>query len=266
VGVDGLGRHPPHPPAGTSPPPLVSVVVPATRADLLAEALRSVGEQRRPPSLEVVVAHDGGAPLALPEHLPPSGAPVLSLGTPWRRPAGPGATRNWALRHARGLLVAFLDDDDLWLPDHLARTVPLARAVRGLVFTDTLVEDLTTGRTAALRLRFAPEVLRRTNPIVISSAVVPRSRLEGVGGFDPTLRRYEDWDLFLRLAGAGVPIVRVPEPTVRYRYSARSLSHDRAAAMAAFAAFCAKHGLADLPQGSFADLLTGEAWRDLREE
>ena len=85
------------------------------RPALLADALRSVNDQSLAP-LEVVIANDSAQPLELA---------VSSLGT---MPVhvlqvdvrNPGAARNRAVAATQAPWIAFLDDDDLWLPEHLA--------------------------------------------------------------------------------------------------------------------------------------------------
>jgi glycosyltransferase involved in cell wall biosynthesis len=226
--------------------PDVSVVIAATRPRLLAEALASVGRQTYAGMVEVVVVHDGGSPLTLPD------GPFVgrSLALPERR--GPAAARNLGLSYAQAPTVAFLDDDDLWHEDHLAKTVPLALATGGLVYTDALILHREEGWLRPFRFPYTPALLRRTNPIILSSVVLGKQLLTRVGGFAEDLLAYEDWDLFLRLEAAGVPFARVAEPTITYRYSARSVSHDAVTTAAAFATFCARHGLKDLPQLTFA--------------
>lgn len=98
----------------TQASPGISVVIPAyNRADLLAESLTSVFSQTRAP-LEVIVVDDASAdataevanqfPVTLIRHQVNSGNSV---------------SRNTGISAARGELVAFLDSDDLWNPDHL---------------------------------------------------------------------------------------------------------------------------------------------------
>ena len=100
-------------------PPKVSVIIPAyNAAPYLAETLASVFAQSYP-DYEIIVVDDGSTDdtLAVLEQF----ADRITL---IRKPnGGPASARNAGLRQARGELLAFLDGDDLWLPDKLAAQV-----------------------------------------------------------------------------------------------------------------------------------------------
>lgn len=119
-----------------------------------------------------------------------------------------GAARNLAIAQARGRYIAFLDCDDVWLPDKLARQVALldAQARLGLVCTDTEMFD---GQRVLNRL-FAHakpargmvfRELMTTQWISMSSAVVRREALDSLGEwFDESLNVCEEADVFYRIA------------------------------------------------------------------
>ena len=95
--------------------PAVSVIVPThERPDFVAEAIASIRAQTRPPE-EVVVVDDGSSE----ESASRVAALASDLTYVWQPKAGRSAARNEGVRRARNELLAFLDDDDLWLPDHL---------------------------------------------------------------------------------------------------------------------------------------------------
>src|SRR5262245_21629272 len=96
--------------------PAISVVVPTRgRTELLRDALRGIAAQRYAP-IEVRVADDGGPPL--PDDLTIPG--LLELVVVPVHIGLLAAARNRGCAEARGDVLAFLDDDDRWLPDHLA--------------------------------------------------------------------------------------------------------------------------------------------------
>ena len=225
---------------------LFSVILPTTRPDLLPRALRSIAAQSLLPA-EVLVVHDGGPALDI-GRLP---FPVRSIGIQPRQ--GPSAVRNAAVALSTSELIAFLDDDDEWMPEHLASLAPAAG--RALAFCDAELTNESEGWSAPFRFRFTPALLRRTNPIILSGIALPKEAFWRVGGFDAALARYEAWDFFLRLQEAGVEIVRVPKATLNYRFSQRSATADDGAMAEAFARFCRKHGLKDLPRANFASML-----------
>ncbi|HYV09322.1 MAG TPA: glycosyltransferase family A protein [Pyrinomonadaceae bacterium] len=97
--------------------PILSVVIPTrNRAYLVGEAIESALNQR-PGEVEVIVVDDASTDDTAKVVAENFGSRVRLLRTPERR--GAGAARNAGLRVARGELVAFLDDDDLWLPGKL---------------------------------------------------------------------------------------------------------------------------------------------------
>src|SRR5688500_13719818 len=117
-------------------PPLVSVILPVyNRAGSVARTIESVLAQTHRP-LELIVIDDGstdGTREVLDRY-----ASRMTLIE--QQHGGAYVARNLALRHARGELVAFIDSDDAWLPERLAKQVPLFdREEVGLVFGDAVV-------------------------------------------------------------------------------------------------------------------------------
>lgn len=113
--------------------PLLSVVIPTrNRAQLVCEAIESALNQR-PGQVEVIVVDDGSTDNTANVIAARFGSRIQYLRHEERR--GAGASRNTGIRASHGHLVAFLDDDDLWLPGKLDAEVavfeqfPEARAV-----------------------------------------------------------------------------------------------------------------------------------------
>jgi glycosyltransferase involved in cell wall biosynthesis len=205
--------------------PEVSVVVPTrNRRELLALTLRSVLGQHGV-DLEVVVVDDGSTD--------DTAGVVKRLADPRVRlvrhatPLGVSSSRNAGIAEARGPWVAFLDDDDLWAPEKLALQLEAADAAhRAWVYAGTVnVDDrlrMLEGGPPAPPERVA-ELLDRYNPVPAgaSNVMVRADTLARVGGFDPRLRRTEDWDLWIRLARDGPPAA-VRRPLIAYRMHPRS--------------------------------------------
>jgi len=193
--------------------PQVSVVIPAYRASRdIADALCSVFEQTFT-DFEVIVVNDGSPDAAeLDAALLPYASRIACI---TQRNLGAGAARNAGIRRARGSLVALLDADDRWSPGFLRCQVEYldAHPECGLVYCDARV----TGDSALAGRRFmetAPSsgevtlgglIAQRCN-IVLSTVVVRRDVIENAGLFDETLRRGQDFELWLRLAQCGAVI------------------------------------------------------------
>src|SRR5436305_2891507 len=98
--------------------PKISVVIPAyNSAETIAEALRSVLAQKFREH-EIIVVNDGSPDKDKFERaIRPLLEDIIYIR---QRNSGAGAARNLGIEHARGEIIAFLDADDIWLPDHLA--------------------------------------------------------------------------------------------------------------------------------------------------
>jgi len=193
--------------------PRLSVIIPCYNGErFIGDAVASVCAQRGA-DLEVIVVDDGSKD--------GSAAMVKAVGDPRVRllhhdhNRGIAAARNTGLAAARGAIVAFLDQDDVWLPGRLeAQLAELDRGASrgvGLVFCDVVNRDL-SGREWSSRARVPRRVhaldtealLARViaDPFLnLGSAVIDRSAVEAAGRFDETVRGgADDFDLIVRLA------------------------------------------------------------------
>jgi glycosyltransferase involved in cell wall biosynthesis len=199
--------------------PDVSVIIPThNRRALMEEAVRSVLAVSAPDiAVEVLViddsSEDGSAAAATR-----LGARVLTSSRP-----GAGAGRNVGVRAARAPIIAFLDDDDIWLEGHIRPQLRIlrARSEFGAVVGQAVNADeaLSTvgspwpadlprnGDLAEEFLRYSPQ---------IGATVVRAAAFREAGLFDERLIDGQDWDWHLRLAHA-VPVGFVPVPCVLFR-------------------------------------------------
>jgi glycosyltransferase involved in cell wall biosynthesis len=212
--------------------PRVSVVIPAyNHARYVGEAIRSVLAQTFQ-DFEVIVVDDGSTD--------ETGEVVAALKEPRityvrQSNRGQAAARNTGIRASSGEYVAFLDDDDLWLPDKLETQVGVldSRAEVALVCSDHYVFDEQTGETLGRLWHDRPfhywidpfkaardpleALLRRGCFIAPSATVVRREALLAVWGFDESFEKnHEDWDLFVRICRR-FPIATVDVPLARNR-------------------------------------------------
>jgi glycosyltransferase involved in cell wall biosynthesis len=196
---------------------LTVIVTTRDRPALLADALGSIACQTILP-LEIRLVDTGNEPACLPS---------LSVPLVVREARGLTAAeaRNLAAGESKGDVLAFLDDDDRWLPDHLLGLVTaLAAPSNRLAFRDCAVikERITAeGRRQELErreiVRDWDDALMRTDDFVPPSAWgLERSLLVELGGFDPGFRFSDDWDFLLRARRVTLP-VRAPGITVEVR-------------------------------------------------
>jgi glycosyltransferase involved in cell wall biosynthesis len=179
---------------------------------MVAEAVASVQTQTWR-DFELIVVDDGSTD-ATRESLAAFGPELRLLRLARRR--GVSAARNLGLQAARGEWLAFLDSDDLWLPEKLERQMGFLDEQPQTLICQTeeiwvrrgrRVNPPQTHRKAAGRI-----FLRSLERCLISpSAVVLHRRLlEETGGFDENLPAAEDYDLWLRLSWR-YPVGLVPE-------------------------------------------------------
>jgi glycosyltransferase involved in cell wall biosynthesis len=206
---------------------LVSVVIATyNMGHYLPQAVQSVLSQSYP-HVEVQIVDDGSTddtPTILRQW---DGHPRVRV----HRQMNGGQTRakNQGVALSRGAFVAFLDADDVWLPDKLARQMPLfaRRPEIGVVYSDYECMDgegrpLPKGPTHMHR-GWVSGALLIENFVSFPSAVVRHECLKRHGAFDETLGMGIDYDLWLRLS-AHYQFDFIAEPTVRYRIWAGQMS------------------------------------------
>jgi len=145
---------------------------------------------------------------------------------------GAAAARNRGIEAARGELVAFLDSDDVWLPEKLERQALLLTQQPDVaaVYCRHEVEEEQRGTRAAggrlFRGDVRAELIGGWCPATTSLFMVRRSALREVGGFDERLRSFHDYDLWLRLSERH-RFDYVDEPLVRFfKHSGQRISLD----------------------------------------
>ena len=197
----------------------LSVVIPAHDAEgTVAAAIASARAQTLPPD-EVVVVDDGSTD--------GTASVAASCGATVVRQAqgGPSAARNAGVDASSGEWIAFLDADDEWHPDKLARQMPYA-GVDGTVLVAT---DWSRALVAGPAPAEVPTSVLTSEQILLlnrfqtSTVLLERSAFYAAGSFDPSLDGVEDWDMWLRASCRG-RVVKLDWPFVRYTDTASGYS------------------------------------------
>jgi glycosyltransferase involved in cell wall biosynthesis len=200
--------------------PLISVVIPSYNyARYLREAIDSALGQTYP-EVEVVVVDNSSTDNTL-DVLRSYGDRIR-----WFQQANEGVSgsRNRGIKESRGEVVAFMDADDAWLPEKLARQMEMLSNPRvGMVYCGLQYVD-SQGRNLERSVKgLRGQVLKKLAlleppgvPACGSSALIRRKCFDEVGGFDRELSISADWDMWRRIA-CHYEIEFVSDPLVLYR-------------------------------------------------
>jgi len=199
----------------SEPLPVSVIVRTKDRPKLLREAVDSIRATGYP--AEIVVVNDGGKQpeirdVRLVHHA---------------QTAGRSEAMNRGVRAAKSAFIAFLDDDDLYYPEHLATLTAAAQgsqhaawysdAVSAFVRVGPSGEYETHSRMRIFGDDFDREQLVVDNYIPLPTLLVPRETFLDLGGFDPAFDLFEDWDFLIRLSQRGT-LVHVPRITCEIRH------------------------------------------------
>ncbi|CAN7646045.1 glycosyltransferase family A protein [Variovorax sp. LjRoot290] len=197
----------------TWPTPTVVVVIPFYNgSEFIERSVQSVFNQSVPAD-EVVVVNDGSQPAereflhALAERYP---FKIVD-----KENGGQGSARNAGVAASTADYICFLDQDDFYLPNHIATlgaAIPREDLLFGFVYADLYEADV-NGNVVRMGVvkehskdhpkRSIFRLLRHDMFVLPSAALVSRSAFDAVGGFDPQFMGYEDDDLFLRIFRKG---------------------------------------------------------------
>ncbi|MBN1870656.1 MAG: glycosyltransferase family 2 protein, partial [Candidatus Omnitrophica bacterium] len=209
----------------------ISVIIAAyNNASYLKEAINSVLNQTYK-DFEVIVVDDGSTDntRALVESMQSVHPGMIQY--IYQQNQGPAPARNAGIRAAQGKYIAFLDADDIWLPDKLARQMECFQRdpETGFVYCDNIFVDENNSAidnyVRKIRLVEGDILLELFKDffIITSGVILKKECVEKIGLFNEKLLVGEDYEYFLRLAGrykAGV----VKEKLFRRRVHANSLS------------------------------------------
>ena len=199
---------------------MISVIIPAyNQGKYLDQAIQSVLDQTYP-DFEIIVVDDGST-----DATPDIVRSYLDSRVQYiyQENQGLSAARNTGIRCSKGSFLSFLDSDDLFMPNKLALLVDVLNQQPevGLVAGQSIPIDENGNPAGEIFNKALPDkghLLLLGNPLHVGSVLLRRSMQEKVGYFDETLRSYEDWDMWLRLARIGCQMAWVPKPVSMYRF------------------------------------------------
>lgn len=211
--------------------PLVSIILPAYNcAAFLPHSIGSILAQTYN-SYEIIVIDDGSTDNTK-EVLEPFSQRIKYIQFEQNR--GLPIARNAGIRSAQGKYIAFIDADDLWLPEKLQTDVgyfqqhPEVSMVfskhiniddRGCELNGSTKKQLPSGNIFI-------QLFYEQNFIISSSVVVRKEVFETTGLFDEQLVNCQDWDMWLRIA-FHFKVAGINTPLVKYRHNPHSLSKNR---------------------------------------
>ena len=239
----------------------VDIIIPTyNRASFLPETLKSVRAQTYTDWL-CWIAEDGDSPETR-DVVRPFLADSRFIHLPGRHIGYPAAPRNRAIRQGSARFVAFLDDDDLWLPEKLERQVEFLERNRACVLLGTNAfrwDGIGPKEEAPVyhqKISFGLipyEKLVQENVLIISSVLTRRESLFQAGLFNESLTPPvgEDYELWLRLGALGETRI-LANPLMIYRetaptYYAKKMERSAKYQLRAGIYSAALHGAPDFP-------------------
>lgn len=194
----------------------ISVVITTyNRPDCLLEALGGVTSQLCSP-FEIIIIDDNSSQ-SYESAMPAIGA----LGAKYLRQnvsCGANKARNLGVKEARGEVIAFLDDDDIWLPEYLTTLVGHYKAGADAIvsgFKQLGNEDVVVVNNDE---EVTKKSLLRGNTYCGMSGFSARRELLLVNPFDELLNNGQDWDMYVRLFQQGIKFKNIPKPVFLYRF------------------------------------------------
>lgn len=220
--------------------PKVSVIIPIYNAEkFISETIESVMAQTYP-DWEIIAVDDGSTdktPEILKEYKKklPKKLHVIT-----QKNSGVSIARNTGVSDAKGEYIAFLDHDDLWLPEKLEKQVKVLDSNKelGLLYSDsymidergnlkkdTLISSIMSRNILRIKM-FRGNILNElfcVDFIPLLTTIVRKDTFDKVGMFNPEYKISEDYDLFLRIAQL-YTVDFIERPLAKYRIHSRGIS------------------------------------------
>ena len=203
---------------------MVSVIIPTfNRPDMLSEAIASVINQSHKDT-EIIVVNDGGEDVKnLIKEFQKKGEVIYLQ---HQRNKGLAAARNTGVQFSRGRYIAYLDDDDIFYPNHIEiLTNYLIKKESKVAYTDAYRahQRKENGKYAIYKrdlpysFDFDYRRILFENFIPVLCVLHEKSCFDEIGSWDSNLKRTEDWDLWIRLSKR-FQFAHIKEITCEFRW------------------------------------------------
>ena len=210
----------------------VSCIIPCYNSELfIKDTIDSVLSQTFE-NIEIIVINDGSTDKTqsiLETYLPY----IDIISHDANKNCGKSASLNLGIKKSTGQFIAFLDHDDIWIPEKIEKQINIFKNFKNIVMIYTngvWIDD--KGNIGSLIL---PKFFREdNNPLSLlndcyiksaSSVIVKREMFDKVGFFDKNLVGCDDHDMWLKITEK-FEIKYIKEPLYKYRYHKDQLSHD----------------------------------------
>ncbi|WP_205908126.1 glycosyltransferase family 2 protein [Rhizobium wuzhouense] len=207
--------------------PLISIITPAYKAmAYIGETIRSVQAQSFT-RWEMLIVEDGSPDdtAAVVKEFADTDPRIQLIR---QANAGPAMARQKALDHARGRYIAFLDADDLWLPEKLSRQLAFMQAHDAVIsftaFRRITADGKGTGRLIHVPERLGYHDLLGNTAIATSTVLIDSSKS---GPLAMTKTYYDDFVLWLGILKRGHVALGYDEDLMRYRVLEQSISRNK---------------------------------------
>ncbi len=200
--------------------PKVSVIIPVYNAESFIEETLESALAQTYKNIEIIVVNDGstdGSYKKIKPYLP-------SIKYISQENKGVSSARNNGIRQSKGELIAFLDSDDVWVPEKLQIQVEYLNENKNTAFVHSNIKYINeSSQLISPETDFVPGIsgmcfreLFEGNKIATSTVVIRKDCLERVGYFTENITFAEDYELWLKMA-KHFPIGYLDQPLLRYR-------------------------------------------------
>ena len=225
--------------------PKVSVIIPTyNRKDYLSNSVGSVLEQTFQ-DFELIISDDASTDSTRQYVESLSDPRIIYIFNETNR--GVAETRNNALKIARGKYVAFLDDDDEWLPEKLRMQVELIerKPLRvGAIYTGVTTFDVNRNHLTSVSVpEFRGNILNdllTDNFLATSSILIRKSSFDRVGFFDTEFKGISDFDMWIRIAG-DFDFDYIKDPLVKHQVHDLRITENYEAVISGLKLLLSKH-------------------------